>query len=226
MRLRGAAAVLGAVLPLAAAGSDPRPKAADYPAHAAMPKAAIGAEYLVRSFSGHNRTFAAPDHLVVEVAVYPAPEEKLPVSTRHFSLRLNGKREVLLPQSPGAVAASMKYPDWERRRRVEAIGGVGDGGVILGRPQPVERFPGDPRPGQTRLPAPPRAPAPEDRAASESEQPVRAEDVLVEFELPEGDAARPVSGYLYFYFKGKTKSIRSLELVYQGPGGNTTLRLR
>jgi hypothetical protein len=48
-----------------------------------------------------------------------------------------------------------------------------------------------------------------------------------EYALPEGSTASPVSGYLYFAFKGKPASIRSLELVYKKTGGNeVTLRLR
>ncbi len=223
MGARGVAVYLVAAVSVAAAGTDPKPKAAEYPAHAALPKLAIGAEYLVRSFSGHNQTFATQDHLVVEVAVYPAGE-KLAVSFGHFGLRINGKKEVLAPVSAGFVAASLKYPDWERRGRLEGIAGTGSGGIILGRPSPVERFPGDPS-TRDRLPPQPRAPEAENAGGRES-QPVRPEDVLVECELPAGDVQQPVAGYLYFYFKGKTKSIRSLELMYQGPGGTATLKLR
>jgi hypothetical protein len=40
--------------------------------------------------------------------------------------------------------------------------------------------------------------------------------------LPEGEFKGAVSGYLYIPFKGKTASIQSLELIYDG----TVLKLR
>jgi len=36
-------------------GTEPRSKAADYPAHAVLETLEIGADYLVHSVSGHNR---------------------------------------------------------------------------------------------------------------------------------------------------------------------------
>ena len=196
---------------------EPKPAASDYPVHGAAGNVALGAEYLVRSFSGRGRTFFAPDHLVVEVAVYPPKGEAVAVSTGQFSLRINGKKEMIPAQGPEFVAAGFKYPDWEQRRRLEAMGGVGNAGVIVGRPEPRERFPGDPRPSVNRLPAPPRAP--EDRQGVEPDQPVRAEDVVIECALLEREIRSASAGYLYFPFKGKTKSIRSLELVYRGRPG-------
>lgn len=89
----------------------------------------------------------------------------------------------------------------------------------------MERFPGDPRPGRTRLPAPSKAPPPDYGAGVDREEPLRADEAVAESALREGEASGPFSGYLYFPFKGKTKSIRSLELLYQGPAGSATLRL-
>ena len=181
-------------------GTPPRSAAADYPAHAALPAASIGAEYLVRSVSVRNRTFLARDHLVVEVALYPAVGQTVALSTGHFSLRMNGKKEGVAAQASQFVAAGFKYPDWERRPRLEALGGVNDRAVIVGRPEPRERFPGDPRPAQTRLPAPPRAP--EAEAGPEREPPLRAEDAVIEGALLEGETSSARSGLLYFPFKG------------------------
>lgn len=210
---------------LGAEGTTPKAKAEEYPAQATAGKVSLGAEYLVRSFQGRNRTFVANDYLVIEAAVYPAKGEPLLVSSGQFTLRVNGKKRVLFPQAPSFVAASLKYPDWEMRPTLTAGAGVGNTGVIIGRPPVTERFPGDPRPPQTRLPAPPRAPEPEDPSGLGSEEAVRAEEVVVETALPEGEISAPISGYLYFAYKGKTKSIRSLELIYQGPVGGATLPL-
>jgi hypothetical protein len=223
---------LGALLlaagPLAAQGpygATAKPKPADYPVHAPAGDAWLGAEYHVRSVLARGQTIVVQDYLVVEVALYPPPGKPLAVSTGQFTLRLNGKKLLLYAQAPGFVAAALKYPDWERRPTLVATGGIGDAGVIIGRPEQVERFPGDNRPSRTRLPRPPRAPAPEDPSGLAEEEPPKPEELVVEAALPGGEAKGPVSGYLYFAHKGKTKSIRTLELLYEGPGGGATLRL-
>lgn len=206
------------------ARTEPKQKTADYPAHGACDKLAIGAEYLVRSFSGHNQSFVTKDYLVVEVALFPVAGSRLSVENGQFALRLNGKKQTILPQAPGFVAASLKYPDWENRRSAVATVGAGNGEVIVGAPERVERFPGDPRPRQTRLPNPPKAPE-EDRSGLEKEPAARADEVAVESALEEGEISGARSGYLYFPYKGKTKGIKSLELIYQGPAGAVTVRL-
>jgi hypothetical protein len=42
----------------------------------------------------------------------------------------------------------------------------------------------------------------------------------------EGDRVLPQAGLLFFEFRGKTQSIKSLELIYSGPAGNATLALQ
>jgi hypothetical protein len=44
--------------------------------------------------------------------------------------------------------------------------------------------------------------------------------------LPEGDRALPVAGLLFFSYRGKTDSIRSMELIYSGPAGKATVALQ
>ena len=44
--------------------------------------------------------------------------------------------------------------------------------------------------------------------------------------MPEGDRALPEAGLLFFEYRGKPESIRSLELIYSGPAGNATLALQ
>jgi hypothetical protein len=201
----------------------PKEKAADYPVHGTDGRTAIAAEYLVHSIPAGTRTFIAPDYLVVEVAIFPVLGEPIEISTSTFTLRLNGKKEVISAEGPGFVAASVKYPDWEPRKNVEVQGGMGDAGVTLGRPPVVGRFPGDPAPQQSRLP---RAPtAPDDRNGIEKEEPARAEDVIAQKALPEGAAEKPVSGYVYFRYRGKVKSIKTLELIYNGKSGPVPLKL-
>jgi len=221
----GVVAACGLLLGQGSSGTAPKSKASEYALHTEVGKLALGAEYLVHSFSCRNQTFVTSDYLVVEAAVYPAPGEALEVASGQFMLRLNGKGQLLHAQAPGFVAASLKYPDWERRRRLEVGGGIGDVGVRIGGPPRVERFPGDPRPQQTRLPTPPQAPAPQDPSGLDREPPLRAEEAVVVAALPEGKARGPLSGYVYFAYKGKIKSIRKLELIYSGAAGSVTLAL-
>ena len=219
----GCAALLILGSPVRAQGTTPRPAPSEYPVHTALGRASLGAEYLVRSLPGQGQTFDVRDYLVLEVAVYPAQGESFMVSSGHFTLRVNGRKQTLYPQTPGMVAASLKYADWERRPTLQAGAGVGDTGVILGAPPPVERFPGDRRPTQNRLPKPPRAP--DTPGNVERREPASAEEVAVQTTLPEGETRGPVSGHLYYAFKGKTKSIKSLELLYRGPAGEAALKL-
>ncbi len=219
--MRLAAGMLSACL-LWGAGLDPRPSPKDYPAEARLPAVAFGAEYLARGVAARGQAFLVEGYLVIEAAVYPERGRPLKVSAGDFALRVNGKRAALAPQTPGMVAASLKYPDWERRPELTVGGGVGDAGIIIGGRRPAERFPGDPRPRQTRLPEAPRVPA----SAGVDKEPVPSpEEVVVEAAIPEGETAQPVAGLLYFAYKGKTKGIRSLELLYSGPAGECALRL-
>jgi hypothetical protein len=44
--------------------------------------------------------------------------------------------------------------------------------------------------------------------------------------LPEGDRSLPQAGLIFFQYRGKTQSIRSMELIYTGPDGTATLTLQ
>jgi len=161
----------------------------------------------------------------VLVAVYPRRTDPIPVSIRQFKLRVNGKRDALEAQSPPFVAASVKYPDWERRPTLVAGGGIGNAGVIFGPPQ-SGRFPGDPTPPEARTPRRPRVPDQGGPGGIEAREKVLPEEVIVNNALPEGEQRVAVCGYLYFPYRKKTKSIRSLELIYEGSAGSASLRLR
>jgi hypothetical protein len=200
-------------------------KSADYPAHAMLGTTAIGAEYMVHSIPAGNQTLLTPDYLVVEVAVYPPRDRAVEISSGSFTLRLNGKKQVLYPVAAGFVAASLKYPDWELRPNAQATAGMGDAGVVIGRPPVVGRFPDDPRPGQSRLPRAPKAPVPDDQRGVEHDEPESIDQIIARTALPDGPAAKPASGYLYFAHKGKAKSIKSLELIYQDKTESVTLKL-
>jgi hypothetical protein len=199
--------------------AEARPKPSDYPSQVKMDRLALGAEFMLRSITSSAGSFLTEDYLVIDVALYPAKGAPLAVAQSHFRLRLNGRKETLAPTPPGFVAAAFKYSDWERRPGVVATAGP----VIIGRPRSTERFPGDPRPGQERLPSPPRAP---DTSGVEKAERVSPAELAVDEALPEAEFDRPVRGFLYFHYKGKTKSLKKVELLYDGPAGATALALQ
>jgi hypothetical protein len=207
--------LLASLLP-AQYGTKTKASEQDYPAHANLPKLTIGAEYLVHSFSSGSQMFIAKDYLVVEVALFPAVGQSLPVNASHFSLRVNGRNQTLLPQAPEIVANAMKYPDPNTDSGVHPTAQLGP--WILGQPRPADRFPGDPNVNHGPVPGKP----PSD---IDTETPLTAEELVVRAALPEGEHRGPTSGFLYFSYRGRISHIRSLELVFTSPAGNTTFAL-
>ena len=218
--MRWIVSVFAAGLAFAQGGTATKPKPEDYPVHSQANGVAIGAEFMVHSFSGGEQTFVAPDYLVVEVALFPPKGESIDVNAGTFTLRINGKKQVLLPQAPSMVAASLKHPEWQTRPNAQAGIGVGGIGVALGRPAPRTPFPG--APPESRLPKPPRAPGPDNPGGLDPRERVKPEELVVQTALPEGNHRSALSGYLYFAFQGKAASIKSLELLYE----DAVLKLR
>lgn len=189
-------------------GTDPKAKAEDYEVHGRSKDVAIGAEYMIHSFSGQGQTYIAKDFLVVEVALYPPKGQDIEVNEGRFALRVNGKKQALTPAPPQMVATSLQHPEWRTGPRLEGGGGLGNGGVIFGRPVP-QQVPGGQQP-------PPPLPSPADNPSGIDTEPrVKAPELVVQTALQEGKQRGPVSGFLYFPYKGKTTSIKSLELLYE-----------
>lgn len=212
-------AITFAPLVFALCGQDaPRSKPSDYPEHVTIPSLEIGAEYLVHSIPGPNGGYFAQDYLVVEVAISPASRSGLKISSRQFSLRINNK-STLATEASGAVAASIKYPDWEQQRNMA----VQAGPLIFGAPPAVGRFPGDPGQAQP-LPAP-QIPDQTNSVDKPADLPI--ESAMANAALPEGFISETIKGCLFFHFKGKLKSIKSLDLIYGAGenGANATIRL-
>ncbi len=211
------AGVLGISISLLSAQGEAPKKAADYPVHVQVRGYELGAEYLVHSVPTEQGTLFTDDYLVIELAVFPSRGVTPVISTGSFTLRINGKKSVLLSQAPGMVAASLKYPDWQTRRTVEGTAGNENGDVIVGRPPAVGRFPGDPTGSRLPRTQPPEETGP---AANVGRQrPISVDELVTRAALPEGPVEKPVRGCIFFPFHGKTKSIKSLELLYASPDG-------
>jgi hypothetical protein len=207
------------------AQTEHKDKATDYPIHGTAGRVSIGADYLIHSIPAGAQTFLTKDYLVVEVAVFPAVAEPVAIDGNTFKLRLNGQKFPLTSVAPGFVAASLKYPDWEQHRITEVSAGVGDANVTLGRPPTVGRFPDDPNDPQNRIPPRPRPPTTDEQNGVQRERPATFDEVIARTALLEGPAHRPVSGFLYFPYKGKIKSLKSIELLFESQNGSVTLKL-
>jgi hypothetical protein len=206
-------------------GTDPKPDHRAYRLQASSSAADYGIEYQVRTVSAGRDTFLTEDYLVIEVAVFPKRREKLKIDLRNFTLVLDGKGDELLAQTPGIVAASFKYPDWATQSGVQMAAGVGDRGVILGRPPMTERFPGDPRPSQRRLPRPPAEGSGQVAEAPDAERPDAA-TLIQTLALPEGVITRPISGYIFFPYRGRLGAIKQVTLNIAEEGSEVPLAVR
>ena len=210
---------------LHAQGTTPKEKPADYHVHSKLSGFELAAEYLVHSLPVTNGILDVRDYLVIEVAVFPTTLGMPAVTSGEFTLRINHRKSALFAQTPGMVAASMKYSDWELRPTLEASAGVGNADIIVGRPTQTERFPGDPRPQLSRLPPRPRVPEQTSPTGEDKPPEPPLEQTVQRSAFPEATAHGPVSGYLFFPFQGKTKSIRALELLYESQDGSRKVTL-
>jgi len=203
-----------------AAGTNPRPSAASYSVRAVASHAEVGADYSARAFDSGTQSIFTGDYLVFEVAVFPEKGPAIPVAPGDFRLRLNNATREWSTVTAATVATSIRNPDFgEYRRGVEAGGGIGPGEIIIGRPRTIERFPGDP---QSRVPQRPQV---EDSGkTSPTELAARAATELAL--APVKADSSGVSGLIYFYWRGKLKDLKRIELIYEGAGGKVVLRLR
>ena len=201
-----------------AQGTTPKPAPSDYDVHGQAGPLDIGAEYMVHSFSSGEQMFLAERYLVVEVALYPVMRnDPVRVDLTQFSLRLNHK--TMIPAQPAAhAAASLRQSPFIYQQPGRMSGSAGAGPIDIGRGQP-RPVPGSPQ--DRRLPSPPPAPKADPAGGIERER-VSAEDVLLRTALPEGPHTGKVSGFVYFPFTGKSSSIKSVDLVYDG----ATLKLK
>jgi hypothetical protein len=226
MLIRSSAVTLfAAVAMLHAQGLKPREKAADYPVHAELRDGfTLAAEDLVHTLPTGKDALVANDYLVIEVAVFGPRGKRIDLAQGSFTLLLDtgkkGGKTALSPDSAGTVAGSIKFSDWTPKPHMEAAAGVGNATVGVG-PTMTPRYPGDP----SVRPLPP-SPLPEQNPAGlEKEQPLSIDERVQRASLPTGELAPPAAGLLFFPFEGKTKSIRTLELIYEGPAGRVVLKL-
>ena len=183
-------------------GMPPRAAPADYQAHTQVGALTLAADFVRHSVPTPEATYSTEDFVIVEAGLFGTPQARLTLSIGDFSLRINGKKMASPSQPYGLSFSSLKDPEWEPPSKPKADKPTLDAGG--GQPddsfKPIVRMPIElKRTMQQRV----------QRAS-----------------MPEGDRALPAAGLLFFEYRGKPESIRSIELIYSGPAGKATLPLQ
>jgi hypothetical protein len=195
-------------------GTVPRSSVDRYAAHTVRDGVGIGV--VVLSAEQARKEFVSDVNrwcVVAEIALYPAKDKALNVSLNDFVLRVKGAETSAKPASARVVAARLqKNAGSDRDITVSPTVGVGyesagydpftgtrgGGGVTRSAGVMVGIGGNGPKPASTD----------KDRAVMETE--------LSEKGLPEGSAAAPVSGYMYFPIARKKNASLQLEYVLNG----------
>jgi hypothetical protein len=188
-------------------GMPPRAAPTDYQAQGKAGAVTIAAESTGHSVVTPEGTFTTEDFIAVDTGFFGAA--RATISADDFSLRINGKKVPLPSQGYLLILKSLKDPEWippdvgqnEPKSKGGITGGGGGGGGG----------------GNDPPPAPPKMPLELQRVMAQKVQ---------RSTLPEGDRALPVAGLLFFSYRGKTDSIKSMELIYSGSAGKATLALQ
>ena len=183
-------------------GMAPRATPGDYQAHTQAGTLTLAAEFMRHSVPTPEATYSTEDFVIVEAGLFGPPQARLTLGIGDFSLRINGKKMASPSQPYGLLFSSLKDPEWEPPSKPKSDKPTLDAGG--GKPDdsfhPIVRMPIElKRTMQQRV----------QRAS-----------------MPEGDRALPAAGLLFFEYRGKPESIRSLELIYTGPAGKATLALQ
>jgi hypothetical protein len=190
-------------------GTEPRLAATGYPAHTEIDGIAVGASLLTAEQA--RRNFASDVNrccLVVEIAFYPPKDKPLNVSLNDFVLRIKDTDVAAKPSSAKVIASSL-----QKKARADRDVTVSPGyGVTYQSGHGYDPATGTTGGGVTQTTSvivgvgqrgPNPASTDKDRSAMEAE--------LSEKGLPEGTAAGPVAGYVYFPVSSKKKSDMQLE---------------
>jgi hypothetical protein len=184
-----------------------RAAASEYQAQGKAGMVTIGAEFAGHSVTAPDHTYSSEDYVVVEAALFGPPGASATLSRNDFSLRVNGKKNVLPSEPYELVFHSLKDPEWQPPAVPEDQKSSSKGGLTTGGGGQQDSAP----------PPPPKMPFPLRRAMEQHVQ--RAA-------MQEGDRPLPQAGLLFFLYRGRTESIKSLELIYSGAAGKTTLTLQ
>lgn len=187
-------------------GLAPRAAPTDYQVQGKAGTVTIAAEFTGHNVPTQDLTLTTEDFVAVEVGLYGATGARLQISPDDFSLRINGKKNILPSQSYVVVYSSLRDPTWESPEAAKAkdtsktsIGGGGGGQESSNLP-PIIHIP--------------------------IELQRTWEQHAQKAALPLGDRLLPQAGLLFFQYRGKEKGIHSIELMYGGAAGKAMLNLQ
>ena len=183
----------------------PRAAPGDYQGQAKVGPVTLAAEFTGHGIPSPQGVLISEEFVAVEAAFFGASDARVTIAATDFSLRINGKKNLLPSQPFGLVGKEVKDPEWVPPEPAEKKSKTGIGGAGGGQDQ------GAPPPG------PPKVPIELRRDWQQRIQ--RAA-------ISEGDRALPQAGLLFFQHRGKIDNIRSVELVYAGPDGPVTVTLK
>jgi hypothetical protein len=186
-------------------GLPPRAAPTDYQAQGKAGEITIAAEFAGHSLPTSEGPLSTEDFIVVEAGFFGPQGAKLQIADGDFSLRINGNKKTTPSEPYGVVVSNVKDPEWEPpeapKQSKTSFGGASAGGGGGNSADP---------------PTPPKVPFDIQRKWS-----IRVKRAS----MPVGERTLPEAGLLYFKYRGKEKSIRSLELIYSGAAGPVTLTL-
>jgi hypothetical protein len=201
-----AAISMSAQVPGETTGLPARLSAMDYQTQAKVGPYTIAAEFTGHAFPTEEAPLTAQDYVAVELAIYGPADSKLVITATDFSLRINRRKEPLPSQAWLLATRNVRDPEWIPEGQAPAE--KSKGGISGGSGQ---REAGAP---------PPPEPKPPVELLRSWQQKVRKSAIA------EGERALPQAGLLFFPYRGKSESIRDVELIYQGPAGKAVLALR
>jgi hypothetical protein len=179
----------------------PRADAASYPVYGRQQQLSVGARLL--SAKEVEQKFSTPlgkHYLVVEVGLFPAAAQSLPVRPENFTLRVGNDDQAFFPATPNDIASALSGSGARNPRFFPTLG-IGYGGWGRGVSTGVGV-------GVGSGPYPRGGMAGGNRRVMENE--------LQDKSLPEGSVTQPAAGYLYFPVSGKRSAHYNLELTQNG----------
>jgi hypothetical protein len=191
--------------PIETKGMPPRATPADYQAHAQAGTVTVAAEFAGHSVPTLPGPLTTEDFVVVETALFGAPDARMRIAADDFSLRINGKKTPLSSRPYGMVVSSLRDPEWVPP---EQAASKSKSSLSTG---------GNDQSNSNEPPPPVKIPIELQRAMAQRVQKAA---------LPEGDRTLPQAGLIFFEYHGGDKGIHSVELIYSGPAGKVTLALQ
>jgi hypothetical protein len=183
----------------------PRATPGDYPSQGKAGKVTIAAEFMGHAVPTPELMLSDEDYVVVEAGLFGPSNAHLTMSFNDFSLRINRKKNPVPSESFVVLGRSLKDPEWQppdapsKSKSGNGISTNGQGGQNDSPPPIIH------------------VPVPLQR---------NWEQHAEKASLAEGDRPLPQAGLLFFPYRGKRQGIHSLELIYNGPAGKTTLTLQ